>query len=201
MTTIGYARVSTAEQDPGLQIAALKAAGVRRIVHEHRSGAGERPELEKLLQGLQPGQVLMVYKVDRLARSLVDLLRVLAAVADAGASFKSLTEPIETTSAAGRMLVQLLGAFAEFERAIIRERCAAGRAVARERGVQFGRPPLTTRAMVLDAIRDGRSLVDAARFYGVSESAMGRRAKVEGLRFQVDGRRQRYARLSGPVSG
>jgi len=146
LALVGYARVSTVDQDTGLQLRALRLAGVRRIVQETRSGAGVRPELEALLTRLRPGDVLMVYKVDRLARSLADLLRVLQAVADAGASFKSLTEPIETTSPAGRMLVQLLGAFAEFERAIIRERCAAGMVVARQKGVRFGRPPALTAA-------------------------------------------------------
>lgn len=141
---IGYARVSTADQDPGSQVQALQAAGVHEIRQEWRSGAAVRPVLEDLLTELRPGDVLMVYKVDRLARSLADLLRVLQAVTDAGASFKSLTEPIETTSPAGRMLVQLLGAFAEFERAIIRERCAAGMVVARQKGVRFGRPPKVT---------------------------------------------------------
>lgn len=145
---IGYARVSTADQDPELQLKALKAAGVRRVVYETRSGAAERPELDKVLKRLKPGDVLIVYKVDRLARSLADLLRVLKEVTDAGASFRSLTEPIETSTPAGRMLVQLLGAFAEFERAIIRERCEAGRTVARERGVRFGRPRMLKPAQV-----------------------------------------------------
>lgn len=137
----GYARVSTIDQDTGMQVRALRAAGVRRIVQETRSGALERPQLDRLLASLQPGDVLMVYKVDRLARSLSELLRVLQVVADKGATFRSLTEPIETGSPAGRMLVQLLGAFAEFERAIIRERCAAGMVEARQKGVRFGRPP------------------------------------------------------------
>lgn len=166
---IGYARVSTADQDPGSQVQALQAAGVQEIRQEWRSGAADRPELERLLCELRPGDVLMVYKVDRLARSLADLLRVLQAVSDAGASFKSLTEPIETTSPAGRMLVQLLGAFAEFERAIIRERCAAGMVVARQRGVRFGRPPL-----VSPALRDQAAKLRAA---GLSMRAIAARLK------------------------
>jgi DNA invertase Pin-like site-specific DNA recombinase len=137
---IGYARVSTGEQDPALQIRALKAAGVKRIAQEAAGGTADRPELEKLLSALKPGDVLMAYKVDRLARSLYDLMRVLRTVEAAGATFRSLTEPIETTTPAGRMMVQMLGAFAEFERAIIRERCMAGLQVAKDRGVKLGRP-------------------------------------------------------------
>ena len=165
---IGYARVSTQDQNPGLQVQALQGAGVLTIRQEYRSGAESRPVLDQLLRELRPGDVLMVYKVDRLARSLLDLLRVLQAVADAGASFKSLTEPIETTSPAGRMLVQLLGAFAEFERAIIRERCAAGMVVARQNGVRFGRPPSLTADQRGEAVKlSGAGLTTkaiAARF-------------------------------------
>jgi DNA invertase Pin-like site-specific DNA recombinase len=163
---IGYARVSTVDQDPEMQIRALKAAGVRRIIHEYRSGASVRPELDKVLTRLKPGDVLMVYKVDRLARSLSDLLRVLAEVTKAGASFKSLTEPIDTTTPAGRMLIQLLGAFAEFERAIIIERCSAGRRVAKERGIRFGRPSALTESQIrrAQAMRnDGATMAEIAR--------------------------------------
>lgn len=166
---IGYARVSTQDQNPGLQVQALQGAGVLTIRQEYRSGAETRPVLDQLLRELRPGDVLMVYKVDRLARSLADLLRVLQAVADAGASFKSLTEPIETTSPAGRMLVQLLGAFAEFERAIIRERCAAGMVVARQKGVRFGRPPKVTDKLRADAAR--------LQALGLSQKAIAGRLK------------------------
>ena len=141
---VGYARVSTADQDTAVQVKALHAAGVQQITRETRSGAEARPELDALLKRLRPGDVLTVYKVDRLARSLIDLLRVLTEVAKAGATFRSLTEPLETATPAGRMMLQMLGAFAEFERAIIRERCAAGMVEARAKGVRFGRPPALT---------------------------------------------------------
>lgn len=167
---IGYARVSTVDQDPEMQMRALAAAGVCSIVHEYRSGAGVRPELDKLLTRLQPGDVLIVYKIDRLARSLADLLRVLAEVTAAGASFKSLTEPIDTTTPAGRMLIQLLGSFAEFERAIIIERCSAGRRVAQDRGVRFGRPRALTEAQLVEV----QQLTDA----GERPSEIGRRFGV-----------------------
>lgn len=179
---IGYARVSTVDQDPEMQLRALKAHGVKRIVHEFRSGAGVRPELDKLLTRLKPGDVLIVYKIDRLARSLADLLRVLAEVTAAGASFKSLTEPIDTTTPAGRMLIQLLGSFAEFERAIIIERCSAGRAVAVQRGVRFGRPKALSESQVEKAQlmnEEGFTAPEIARKYGCHPDtvrrALGRR--------------------------
>ena len=136
---VGYARVSTKQQETALQLAALRAAGVHTIVEEMRSGAAVRPALDGCLASLRPGDELVAYKIDRLARSLVDLLRILDRVAKAGATFRSLTEPIETKSPAGRMMVQMLGASAEIERAIIIERCQAGRAEAVIRGVRFGR--------------------------------------------------------------
>jgi len=187
---IGYARVSTVDQDPEMQMSALRAAGVKKIVHEYKSGAGVRPELDKLLRRLQPGDVLIVYKIDRLARSLADLLRVLAEVTEAGASFKSLTEPIDTTTPAGRMLIQLLGSFAEFERAIIIERCSAGRRVAVERGVRFGRPRALSddqvgQAYAMEAA--GRTAPEIARRFkchpDTVRRALGRRLKpAEALR-------------------
>ena len=147
---IGYARVSTGDQDPALQIKALKVAGVKQINQESAGGTADRPVLERVLLALKPGDVLMAYKVDLLARSLLDLMRVLRVVQEAGATFRSLTEPIETTTPAGRMMVQMLGAFAEFERAIIRERCMAGLQIAKDNGVRLGRPPILTAAQIED---------------------------------------------------
>lgn len=136
----GYARVSTDDQETALQRAALQRAGVIRVVEEKRSGVASRPVLEALLKRLKAGDVLVVYKVDRLARSLVDLLRIIGLVDAAGATLRSLTEPIETVTPLGRLMVQLLGSFAEFERSVTRERCAAGTAAALARGVKWGRP-------------------------------------------------------------
>lgn len=137
---IGYARVSTTEQETTLQIDALNQVGVSRIYQEKRSSVGQRPALQKLLEDLQPGQVVLVYKVDRFARSLVDLLRILERIEQTGATFRSLTEPIDTKTLAGRMMMQMLGAFAEFERGMIRERSMAGQQAAIIRGVHCGRP-------------------------------------------------------------
>lgn len=136
---LGYARVSTTEQDTSLQISALRNHGVAAYWEDQISGVKTRPALEELLNFLRPGDSLVVYKIDRLARSLSDLLRIADRIAKSGATLRSLTEPIETATPVGRMIFQLLGAFAEFERNVIRERCAAGMAEAMKRGVKFGR--------------------------------------------------------------
>lgn len=136
----GYARVSSTDQDTAIQLAALRRAGVRRIVQEKASGASSRPVLASLIQRLRPGDSLVVYRVDRLSRSLVDLLELLRLLEARGATFQSLTEPIETGTPTGRLLLQLLGALAEFERQIIRERCAAGVREYLSRGGKWGRP-------------------------------------------------------------
>lgn len=137
---VGYARVSTVDQDTALQLEALRHAGITRIFSEKRSGVAARPELGRLLWCLRRGDVVVVYKVDRLARSLSDLLRLLSTFERMGVGFRSLTEPLDTSSPVGRMMLQILGSFAEFERSMIRERCMAGRAAAVARGVRFGRP-------------------------------------------------------------
>lgn len=184
----GYARVSTVQQDTALQREAFRRAGVTRVVEEKKSAGLSRPLLEGLLGKLKPGDVLVVYKIDRLARSLVDLLRILARLSDAGATFRSLTEPLETQTPVGRMMLQLLGAVAEFERAVIRERCEAGRRAARDRGVRFGRPPLLREHEVRAIVAEGLAQYQAAARLGVSASAMRYHAKKYGLSWKVDGR-------------
>lgn len=136
----GYARVSTTDQETTLQLDAFKKAGVGSVHQEKRSGVASRPALEALLLCLVARDVVVVYKLDRLARSLIDLLRILHRIDAVGATFHSLTEPIDTRSGAGRMMMHMLGAFAEFERGIIRERTMAGQQAARDRGVHCGRP-------------------------------------------------------------
>jgi DNA invertase Pin-like site-specific DNA recombinase len=144
--------------------------------------------LEALLYSLRPGDVVLVYKVDRVARSLIDLLRILDRITRAGAVFKSLTEPLETGTPVGRMMLQLLGAVAEFERAVILERCEAGRAAARERGVRFGRPPALDEATVRQMAASGLHLKAAARATGVAPSTLRHAALRCGIRFAIDGR-------------
>lgn len=180
---IGYARVSSTEQETTLQRDALSRAGVRRVFEEKRSAVKKRPALALALSSLRPGQTLVVYKVDRLARSLSDLLQILDAVDSAGASFKSLTEPIDTSSPAGRMTLQLLGAFAEFERAMIRERSMAGQEAARKRGARIGRPRALSeaeQAEVYAALQAQASMSVLAKRYGVHLSTIKRvRLRVE----------------------
>lgn len=157
MALVGYARVSTSEQETTLQLDALKRAGVRSIHQEKRSGVASRPVLMAMLASLSPGDTVYIYKIDRLARSLIDLLGIIQKIEHVGATFVSLTEPIDTGSGAGRMMVHMLGAFAEFERGIIRERCMAGQTAAMERGVHCGRPRSVSAETERDIVRMYRS--------------------------------------------
>ena len=124
-----------------LQVKALRQAGCKRIFEEKASGGRwDRPELHRALEHLREEDVLVIWKLDRLSRSLKDLLHILERVREAGAGFRSLTEAVDTTTAAGRMMMQMLGSFAEFERSMVRERTRAGLVAARDRGVKVGRP-------------------------------------------------------------
>ncbi|MDX2274214.1 MAG: recombinase family protein [Hyphomonadaceae bacterium] len=141
MALVGYARVSTADQNPALQVEALKAAGCKRIFRETASGAQrDRPELAKALDYLREGDVLCVWKLDRLARSLRQLLETGEGLAERGIGLRSLTESIDTTTPGGKLIFHVFGALAEFERGIIRERTMAGLANARRLGRKGGRP-------------------------------------------------------------
>jgi DNA invertase Pin-like site-specific DNA recombinase len=149
-------------------------AGAHTVIEETRSGAAQRPALERILAELVPGDQLVVYKVDRLARSLRDLLRILDRVAQAGATFRSLTEPIETGTPIGRMLLQVLGAIAELERSMILERCAFGRAAAIERGVKFGRRPRIDANQVHALLSRGLTPREVAARLGCDRSTVAR---------------------------
>lgn len=173
----GYARVSSTEQETRLQRDALEAVGVSRLWEEKRSACGRRPVLVRLLYSVRRGDVVVVYKLDRLARSLTHLLALLSRLDALGVGLRSLTEPVDTTTPAGRMLVQLLGAFAEFERALIRERSMAGQDAAKARGVQFGRPRAMTALQEQDAVSRvlaGDSMASVARVYGCHLSSVKR---------------------------
>ena len=138
---LGYARVSKGdEQNNLLQAKALRAAGCRRVFEEVASGGRwDRPELHRMLDHLREGDTVVVWKLDRLSRSLKDVLHIMERIAQAGAGFLSITENIDTTTPAGRMMMQMIGSFAEFERAMIRERTSAGIAAARAEGRVGGR--------------------------------------------------------------
>jgi DNA invertase Pin-like site-specific DNA recombinase len=157
LTIYGYARVSTLEQNTAAQIAAFKRAGIDRVVEEKRSGVKNRPELEKLLLRLEAGDVLIVYKLDRLARSVSHFVKVFDILKAKGVGFRSLTESIETDTPQGRMFLHLLTAFAEFERELIRERCLAGQRAARAAGKTWGRKRALSDDDVAQAVKAWRS--------------------------------------------
>ena len=136
----GYARCSTAEQKLDLQIDALQAFGCEAISQEHASAAKERPVLKKLLTTLRPGDSLVVWKLDRLGRSLKELVTLVTGFQEQGIHFVSLQDHLDTTTAQGRLMFNLFASLAEFERDLIRERTNAGLAAARARGRQGGRP-------------------------------------------------------------
>ncbi|MBQ0746473.1 MAG: recombinase family protein [Marinobacter sp.] len=140
---IGYARVSTQDQNPEFQIDALEKAGCEQIFQEKFTGkVRERPELSLCLRMLRKGDVLVVWKLDRLARSLRDLVEIVQDLSQREVGFKSLTESIDTTSPGGRLVFHIFGALAEFEHDLIRERTQAGLAAARARGRKGGRKPV-----------------------------------------------------------
>src|SRR6516165_7813842 len=179
MTVYGYARVSTDGQSLTSQDAELHAAGCAKIYAEKISGArSNRPELAKVLKRLDTGDVLIVTRLDCLARSTRDLLNILDDIAKRGAGFKSLHDAwADTTSAHGRLMVTILAGLAEFERELIRARTGEGRKRAKERGVRFGRPPVLTphqRQEALARREAGETLMDIARSYGVSHPTISR---------------------------
>jgi DNA invertase Pin-like site-specific DNA recombinase len=180
MRLLGYARVSTDGQSLTAQVAELKAAGCVEIFQEKISGARtDRTQLARLMDGLRPDDVLVVTRLDRLARSTRDLLNCLAAAGDRGAGFKSLrdTWADTTTTPHGRLMLTVLGGLAEFERELIRSRTGEGRERAKARGVAFGRKPKLTNHERSEAIarRDaGESLVAIARSFNVSHSTISR---------------------------
>jgi DNA invertase Pin-like site-specific DNA recombinase len=176
---IGYARVSTGDQHTENQIEKLKQAGCTKIYRETASGGRwDRPELQKCLDHLREDDVLIVWKLDRLSRSLSDLLRILEKVDKAGASFKSLTESLDTTGACGKLMMHMLGAFNEFERSIIRERTKLGLERARANGrIGGGRYKLTPeqQQQAIAWIRsEEKTQGEVARFFKVEPSTISR---------------------------
>jgi DNA invertase Pin-like site-specific DNA recombinase len=175
----GYARVSTDGQSVEAQVAALTAAGAGKVYREVASGAKtNRRQLRHVLARLTPGDMLMVTRLDRLARSTRDLLNTLAAITGKDAGFKSLGDAwADTTTPHGRLMLTVLGGLAEFERELIRARTSEGRARAKARGVHLGRRPKLTRHQQHEALRrraNGEPLMDIARSYNVSHSTISR---------------------------
>lgn len=179
MTAYGYARVSTDGQTLDAQVTELRAGGSERIFREKVSGRiTDRRQLRRVLTTLDRGDVLMVTRLDRLARSTRDLLNILAEIAEKGAGFRSLRDTwADTTTAHGRLMFTVLAGLAEFERELIRSRTGEGRERARARGVRFGRKPKLTPHQRREALvrRDaGEPLVEIARSYAVSHSTISR---------------------------
>ena len=176
---LGYARVSKGDEQSKVQAKALRAAGCRRIFEEAASGGRwDRPELHRMLDQLREGDVIVVWKLDRLSRSLKDVLHIMEQIGDAGAGFRSITEAIDTTTPAGRMMMQMVGAFAEFERAMIRERTSAGLAAARAEGRVGGRrkklDPAKRREIAESVISGRKTGAEMARLYNVSPPTVSR---------------------------
>jgi DNA invertase Pin-like site-specific DNA recombinase len=179
MTIYGYARVSTTGQTLATQKALLLAAGVERIFSEKVSGvAARRPELERALDQLEAGDVLVVAKLDRLARSTLDLLRIIDLIGKEGAGFKSLGDPwADTTSAHGRLMLTVLSGIAEFERSLILQRTNEGRARAMAEGMRFGRKSKLTKHQAREALKRvaaGEPLREIALSYAVDHSTISR---------------------------
>jgi len=176
---IGYARLATSKQTTIAQSAALTAAGCEVVFQERASGGRwDRPELHRLLDRLRPGDVVVVWKLDRLSRSLQDVLTILDRVQEKKAGFRSLTEAIDTTTPAGCMMMQMVAAFVEFERAMLRERTKIGLDAARKDGRIGGRrPKLKPRQQqeIVQMVRLGKkTAADAARLFGVHRATVSR---------------------------
>ena len=176
---IGYARVSTVEQHTALQLDALHKAGCETIFQEKQSAVKARPELDRCLSSLKAGDILIVYKLDRLARSLKHLLYVLERLEHVGAGLRSITEPVDTSTPMGKLIIQVLGAVAEFERTLIRERSIAGQVAAIRRGVKVGsRPKKLTDDQVEEIKRlyaaGGHTLASIGAVYGCSHTTIRR---------------------------
>lgn len=188
---IGYARVSTEDQRPEMQIDALRKAGCDPIYIEHRSGADrKRPELAKVLEAIGPGDVLVVWKLDRLGRSLPHLIEVVDDLAARKVGFRSLTEAIDTTTPVGELLFHIIGALAQFERSLLRERTVAGLAAARAmgddgklsrsgkrlagRGGRDRTVPAMMRDVIADRMRGGDRADAIADEYGIHRATVYR---------------------------
>jgi DNA invertase Pin-like site-specific DNA recombinase len=178
---VGYARVSTEDQSTAIQVEKLEEFGCQRIFKENKSGgkAGrwDRPKLHEAIESLKEGDTLVVWKLDRLSRSLSDLLHILKQLKDKGAHFRSLTEAVETESPHGRMVMQMLGVFAEFERAMIRERTKIGLARARAQG-RVGGPKFKLspdqQQAVVEMMNADKTQSDVAKLFNVDRSTISR---------------------------
>lgn len=191
MARVGYARVSTVDQSLGLQIIALRSAGCEKIFEDHGvSGAKEkRRGLNAVLRNLKRGDTLVVWRLDRLGRSIRHLIEIIGRLQKRGVEFRSITENIDTTSAGGRMIFHVIAAMAEFERSLISERTIAGMAAARERGQNFGRKPSLTAAQCQEAYQalynDGQKPSEVAKRYRVHPRTLKRSISSMGINGKI----------------
>src|SRR6266446_2502561 len=180
---IGYARVSTVEQNLDLQLQALKKAGCRRIFQEKISGSNrDRPEFQRMLDQIREDDIIVVWKLDRLARSTRDLLETMETIREAGGKFQSLSEPwADTTRHANKLIMTIFAGIAEFERDLIRERTGAGRLAAKKRGVRFGRPPKLSsdqEHLARRLVLEGKSVREIASVFEVHPATIYRLAAI-----------------------
>jgi DNA invertase Pin-like site-specific DNA recombinase len=175
---LGYARVSTSDQDEALQLDALAKAGCARVFTDRASGAvDDRPGLVELLDHARAGDVVVVWRLDRLGRSLRHLIDTVRLLEDRGVGFRSLTEAIDTSSSGGKLVFHVFAALAEFERDLIRERTRAGLAAARARGRVGGRPSVWTpekREQAQQMLADGKPVATVAKVLSVSRASVYR---------------------------
>lgn len=181
---IGYARVSTDEQETANQVLALKNAGCEKIYAEVASGSRwDRPKLGQVFDQMRAGDVLLVWKLDRLSRSLKDLLTLMERLEKLGAGFRSITESIDTTTPGGRMMMQIIGSFAEFERSMIQERTKAGLESAKKQGRTGGRRPkldAQQKKEIVGMVTSGqKTAADAARLFKIHPSTVSRLLAIQ----------------------
>ncbi|WP_428393411.1 recombinase family protein [Lichenicoccus sp.] len=198
---LGYARVSTDDQTDALQLDALKAAGCERTFSDRASGASaDRPALRDAISHARQGDTLVVWRLDRLGRSLPHLIETVRSLETSGVGFRSLTEHLDTTTPNGRLIFHLFGALAEFERELIRERTKAGLAAARARGRKGGRPAKLNAErlrMAQRLLKDSESTVsEIARTLGVHRSTLHKALSAETIRQSAVSARNKTAALA-----
>lgn len=185
MAKVGYARVSTKEQNLDLQIEFLQEAGCEKIFSEKKSGMRERPELEAALEYLRPGDTFVVYKFDRIGRSLKDLLTKVSSLHKQGIKILSIKDNIDTSSTSGKLMMHIFASLAEFERDLIVERTAAGRKAALAKGKKFGRPKLkkhTKAKATVSLYKNGLTIDQIQEQLGIkSKSTVYRFLRIEGI--------------------
>jgi DNA invertase Pin-like site-specific DNA recombinase len=180
MAIIGYARVSAADQDYETQIERLRAAGCERVFSEKASGKSTngRHQLEKAIKALQPGDTLVTVRLDRLARSIRDLLRLLDEIQAADARFRALDDPwCDTTTPQGELILHIMSSLAEFERKLIRQRCDEGIKRAKAKGTKFGRTSVldaSQRKRIAERYASGETMAELARDYDCGEATIWR---------------------------